>query len=82
MIPSKNQKLEDKYLKVSTSKDVILDHSLNNYLQIMQDGLKMKVHSCKKSYLIPDDRFHREITDHHLNSIKIWSSLESKCFPF
>lgn len=56
MILFKNPKSEDKYPKVSTPKDVILDHSLNNCLQIMQDGLKMKVHSCEKTYLIPDDQ--------------------------
>lgn len=57
MILFKNQKSEDKYPKVSTNEDVILDHSLNNCLQIMQDGLKMKVHSCEKTYLIRDDQF-------------------------
>lgn len=80
----KNPKSEDKYPKVSTPKDVILDPSLNNYLQMMQDGLKMKIHSCKKTYLTPDDlcSFHREKMDHHLNSIRMWSSLESRCFSF
>lgn len=84
MILFKNPKSEDKYPKVSIPKDVILDHSLNNYLQMMQDGLKVKVHSYKKTDLTPDDRcsFHREKMDHHLNSIRMWSSLESRCFSF
>lgn len=84
MILFKNPKSEDKCPKVSIPKDVILDHSLNNYLQMMQDGLKVKVHSYKKTYLTPDDRcsFHRKKMDHHLNSIRMWSSLESRCFSF
>lgn len=84
MILFKNPKSEDKYPKVSIPKDVILDHSLNNYLQMMQDGLKVKVHSYKKTDVTPDDccSFHREKMDHHLNSIRMWSSLESRCFSF
>lgn len=82
MILFKNPKSEDKCPKVSIPKDVILDHSLNNYLQMMQDGLKVKAHSYKKTYLTPDDHcsFHREKVDYHLNSIRMWSSLERRCF--
>lgn len=47
---------------------------------MIQDGLKIKVHSVEK--LNSRWPVFRETVDQHLNSIRMWYSLESWCFSF